>query len=205
MTLPRLHIVTDDARLDLPDFGPRAAALLDAGGADVALHVRGRAHGPRALLDLAEPLAVRALQTGARLLINDRVDVALALRVGAHLGGQGIPIAEARRLLDHALLGFSAHTLAEARRAEAEGADYAFLGTIFPSASHPGRRPAGLPLLERTAPGARIPVLAIGGVTPERAREVRAGGAYGVAVIRGIWEADDATVALRAYLAALGS
>jgi thiamine-phosphate pyrophosphorylase len=205
MMLPRLHVVTDDALLAAPDFLPRAGALLAAGGEQVALHLRARTLATRALHDLAVPLAAAALRTGARLLVNDRVDVALAVRSGAHLGRRGIPLPEARRLLDRALLGFSAHAVEEARVAEAEGADYLFLGTIFPSASHPEGGAAGLPLLQRAVAGAAVPVLAIGGITVERARGVRAAGGYGVAVIRGIWEADDAPDALRAYLEALGS
>ncbi|HSJ14553.1 MAG TPA: thiamine phosphate synthase [Longimicrobiales bacterium] len=200
MRPPRLHIVSDDAVAAAPDFAARAAALLDAGGRDVALHLRAPALTTRALHELAAPLAVQALRTGARLQINDRVDVALAVRCGAHLGVRGMPLPAARRLLDNALLGFSAHTREEVRLAELEGADYVFLGTIFPSETHPARPPAGVELVRRTVPGAGLPVLAIGGITPERVSEVRAAGAYGVAVIRGIWRAGDPLAALRAYL-----
>jgi thiamine-phosphate pyrophosphorylase len=204
MRLPRLHIVTDDALLGEPDFAARAAALLDAGGGDVALHLRAATLPARAFLELAEPLAVEALRTGALLQINDRIDVALAVRCGAHLGVRGIPLPEARRLLGNAPLGYSAHGTEEARIAEADGADYLFLGTIFPTASHPDRTAAGPALLERTVPAARVPVLAIGGITPERARQARAAGAYGVAVISGVWGAPDPEAALREYLDAIG-
>ena len=203
MTLPRLHVVTHDAILAAADFPGRAGALLDSLGPAVALHLRGRALGGRALHDLATGLAGAALRSGSLLLVNERVDVALAARAGAHLNVGSIPLPDARRLLHHAPLGYSAHTADEALLAQAEGADFVFLGTIFASASHPDRAPAGVELLRRAVPRLGVPVIAIGGITPGRVAEVRASGAWGVAAITGIWDAADPVAAARAYLAAL--
>jgi len=203
--LPRLHLVTHDAVLARPGFCAGAADIMAALGPAVALQLRAHHLGGEAEYRLAAELAPTALRTGSLLLINDRVDIALAVRAGAHLRSTSLPVKDARRLLHHAPLGYSAHELEEAALAAAEGADYVFLGTIYASPSHPDRTPAGPELIAAVAPGLGVPLLAIGGVTPERVREVRALGAHGVAVISGVWDAPDALAAARAYLAAMGA
>lgn len=203
MTLPRLHIVTHDGILAAAGFRERAAALLDALGPAVALHVRGRGLSARVLHDHAVDLAAAALRSGSLLLVNERVDLALAARTGAHLNAGSIPLVDARRLLHHAPLGYSAHTADEALLAQAEGADFVFLGTIFPSASHPDRPGAGVELLQRAVARLDVPVIAIGGITRERVPEVLTAGTHGVAAITGIWDAPDPVAAARGYLEAL--
>jgi len=203
--LPPLHLVTHDEVLARPDFCARAAAFMDTFGPAVALHLRARHVPALRLHELAAELASTALRSGSTLVINDRVDIALAVRAAAHLGAASLPVRDARRLLHHGLLGYSAHELTAAALAVAEGADYVFLGTIYATASHPGRAPAGPQLIAAVAPRLSVPVIAIGGITPERVAEVRAWGAAGVAVIGGIWEAPDTLTAARAYLAELGS
>lgn len=203
MTLPRLHVVTSDAVLATPDFVDGARALLDALGPAVALHLRARQLTARAFHDLAADVAVAAFQSGAMLLINERVDLALATRSGAHLNERSVPLLEARRLLHNAPLGYSAHTLEDALLAEVEGADFVFLGSIYRTDSHPDGTPAGVSLLERVVPRLGVPAIAIGGITPERVPEVRAAGAWGIAAIRGIWDTEDPLAAARAYLGRL--
>jgi len=155
------------------------------------------------LHELAACAAADALRTGAALFINDRVDIALAVRAGAHLHARSLPVREARRLLHYAPLGYSAHEPEEAVVAAAEGADHVFLGTIYASTSHPDRQPAGPGLVAAVAPGLGVPVIAIGGVTPARVAELLRAGAHGVAVISGVWAAPDPLAAAGAYLAAL--
>lgn len=203
MNLPRLHVVTNDVILGRSTFHQQAGALLDAFGPAVALHLRGRGLSGRVLHDHAVELAAAALRTSSLLLVNERVDLALAARTGAHLNAGSLPLVEARRLLHHAPLGYSAHTADEALLAQVEGADFVFLGTIFASASHPDRPPAGVELLRRAVPRLEVPVIAIGGITPGRVAEVRAAGAWGIAAITGIWDAPDPVAAAREYLAAL--
>ena len=201
--VPRLHLVTDDAVLARPGFRSRAAALLAAGGAALALHVRGPRTPGGPLLDLVRALREPACASGALLIVNDRLDVALAGGAhGAHVGARSLPVAEARRLLGpRRRLGASVHTVAEGAEAAGGGADWIFAGTVYETASHPGRRGLGPAFAGRVAgASAGVPVLAIGGVTPERVGEVLAAGAAGVAVIRGIWDAADPTDALRRYL-----
>lgn len=136
----------------------------------------------------------RALEKEARaiiptaivpVLISSRIDVALAVgALGVHLPEADVPVASARRLLGERLLGRSAHSLEGALAAEAEGADYVVLGPVFETESHPGRPPLGVEVLREAAARLRIPVLAIGGVDGERARECEAAGAAGFAAIR---------------------
>lgn len=202
--LPRLHLVTHDAVLARPEFGGLAEDIMAALGSRVALQLRAYHLDGVAQYRLAAELAPTALRTGSLLLINDRVDIAMAVRAGAHLRSTSLPVKDARRLLHHAPLGYSAHALEEASLAAAEGADYVFLGTIYESASHPDATPAGPDLIAAVAPGLGVPLLAIGGVTPERVPEVRGLGAHGVAVISGVWDAPDPLAAARAYLQALG-
>jgi thiamine-phosphate diphosphorylase len=189
--LPRLHLVTDDAVVRRERFPEMAADLLGAGGAKVALHLRSPAATGRRLFDLVTWLAPLASASGAWLLVNDRVDVALA--GGAHgvqLGAQALGIRDARRLLgrDRAI-GASVHEPAAAAGAFAAGADFVLAGTLFPSASHPGRRGTGVGWLRQLGPEAG-PMIGIGGITPQRVGEVLSAGAHGVAVITAVWDAE---------------
>jgi thiamine-phosphate diphosphorylase len=204
--VPRLHVVTDDAVLSRPGFPEQAAALLAAGGAAVVLHVRGPGMPGGPLLELVRALREPARASGAWLVVNDRVDVALAGGAcGAHVGVRSLPVAEARRLLGPGLrLGVSVHTVEEGAEAAAGGADWIFAGTIYETASHPGRPARGPAFAGQVADvAAGVAVLGIGGVTPGRVGEVLAAGAAGVAVVRGIWDAADPLDALHRYLGAL--
>lgn len=201
--LPPLHIVTDDAVLAGEDFLVRAAQVLEAGGAEVALHLRGPTTGGRRLYELAAELVPRARSVGALLLINDRLDVALASGAhGAQLGARGIPPLDARRLLGpDRLLGISVHSAAEAEAAVSAAADFLLVGTLCETASHPGRSGAGTGILRELARFG-VPLVGIGGITPARAPGVRRAGAAGVAVLRGVWEANEPGGAVRGYLQA---
>lgn len=190
--LPRLHLVTDATVLRAPGFLGRARSIVSALGAGVALHLRGHGVSGGDLFRLAEALAADARASGALLLVNDRLDVALAAGAGGvHLGRRSLAPAVARRFVgEGARIGYSAHSAAEVEQAAGEGADYAFFGTVYPSASHPGEATAGVEGVRAAARVATVPVIAIGGITPPRIAEVRDGGAYGVAVLGGVWHAD---------------
>lgn len=202
--IPALHVVTDDAILGEPGFLERAALILESSGGALALHLRGPGTSGRALFDAAVALAPMARGSGSLLLVNDRVDVVLAGALdGAQLGRRSLPIGAARTLMGERLLGASTHDAEEAVQAEREGADFVLLGTIWESASHPGRAGAGLERVAETVARVRLPVMAIGGVTPERAAAARAAGASGVAVIRGVWSHASPARAVKEYLDAL--
>lgn len=187
--LARLHVVTDDAVVGRPGFADLAGRLLAAAGPAMALHLRHRGSGER-LFALAADLVDRARQHGAALIVNRRVDVALATGAhGVHLGRRAIPARDARSLLgEGAWVGRSAHAVAELDRLD-EAVDYALLGAIFPTASHPGRPALGLGALALASARAPLPVMAIGGVDASRARDCLRAGAYGLAVLRAVWSA----------------
>jgi thiamine-phosphate diphosphorylase len=207
MRLPRLHLVTSDDVLAAPGFADAAEAVLEACGSGAALHLRGHATPGSRLHTLGERLAAAALRSGSWLLVNDRVDVAMAVRAnGVQLGASSLPVADARALLGAgARIGYSAHSALEVLQAETDGADFALVGTIYASASHPGREPAGVALLAECTERGRLPVIAIGGMTPERVGETAAAGAWGVAVLGGVWSAALPDVAAARYLDAVRS
>lgn len=205
--LPRLHLVTDDGVLASPGFPDQARRILREHGGAVALHLRGHGTPAGTLYALARGLAEEARESGGRVFVNDRIDVALAAGLaGVQLGRRSIPVRAARAVLgDAARIGYSAHGPAEAAEAHRDGADFILLGAIWETASHPGERPAGLELVRASAARTAAPVVAIGGVTPERALEARAAGAYGVAVLGGVWRAAEPAAAVAAYRAALAA
>jgi thiamine-phosphate pyrophosphorylase len=187
-------------------FEARAIDVLEAGGPDVALHLRGPRTDGAALFRLASTLLPHARRSGSLLVVNDRLDVALALGVdGAHVGHRSLGVRIARGLLGPDLwLGASVHDAKEASAAREEGADYAFLGTMFDTPTHPGRVGMGIAGLSATMGRVGgLPLVAIGGIDPARVREVLGAGAYGVAVVRGVWDSRDAPAAVRRYREAI--
>ena len=196
--LPRLHAITDERIARRPDLEDIARELAIGGGSDLAFHARGRELPGREHYDLADRLAARP---PARLFINDRLDVALAVPcAGVQLGHGSLPVDAARALNPLWWIGRSVHDLAETEAARTEGADYLVVGPVFATASHPGRRPLGLKRLEAIVVamgGGALPVIAIGGITADRVGAIRKAGAYGIAAIRAFWDAGDAAEAVR--------
>ena len=197
--LPRLHAFTDEVVLAAGDFGVRAAAIA-AGGVAVALHARHRGGTGAQLAVTARRLVSLARPPEAAVFVSARPDIAAALGAnGVQLGTADLLPADARRVLPRGWIGRSVHSEEEAGEAVAEGADFLVVGSIYPTASHPQREPAGPGLVSRTAK-LGVPVIAIGGVTPERVSELKEAGAYGVAAIRSLWHAADPAAATIAML-----
>ncbi len=193
----RVYVITDRSFRGRSHQEVAEAAL--AGGATV-LQLRDKEATGRQLLLLARQLVERARRAGVPVLVNDRVDVALAAGAdGAHVGDEDLPVAEARRLLGSGrILGASAGTVEDAVRAEREGADYLGVGPVFPTGTKPDAGAAiGLEGLRRIAGAVRIPVVGIGGITAENAAAVVGAGAAGVAVISAVAAADDMVQATR--------
>lgn len=200
--LPRLHAVTDAAVLSREDFPIRAAAIA-AAGASVAIHARDRTATAARLAAVTERLLALARPAEASVFVNARSDIAAALGTqGIHLGATDLCPRDVRAAFAacwQGWIGASVHSVDEAVRARDEGADYLMVGNIFETATHPGRSAAGPGLVEGVAK-LNLPVIAIGGITPERARAVRGAGGYGVAAISALWSADDAAAAALALL-----
>jgi thiamine-phosphate pyrophosphorylase len=195
--LPRIHAITDERIARRPDLDAVAQELANGGGADLAFHARGRHLTGLEHYELAERLTIHP---SSRLFVNDRLDIALALNAaGVQLGHAGLPPSAARRLDPRWWIGRSVHALTEAEAARAAGADYLVVGPVYATATHPDRAPLGL---ERLGEIVRLglPVIAIGGVTPARAGEVKAAGAHGLAAIRALWDAAEPAAAARRML-----
>jgi thiamine-phosphate pyrophosphorylase len=160
----------------------------------------------RDLLDLASTMRAATRRHGARLIVNDRADVALAAEAdGVQRTHESLPVAALRVVSGRLLVGASVHSLADARGAADEGADFLVFGPVYDT---PSKRaygpPQGLEALRRVAGEIARPVLAIGGITPARVPEVLAAGAAGVGVISAILAAELPVDATRAFLDALG-
>lgn len=194
MMLPRVHAVTDARVLARPDF-MRLATRVASLGARVAIHVRDRTATGRALADRAAALQAALAGSGTPVIVNARPDVAAAIgAAGVQLGQGDLGAGDARLVFRSGWIGRSVHTVDDADAAAREGADYLLAGSTWASASHAGQAPQGTGFVARVV-SAGLPVIAIGGATPERARELPATGAHGVAAIRAIWDAADPALA----------
>ena len=201
-----MYLVTDRHQTGGRDLLEVVGQALRAGVR--AVQLREKDLTTRDLYHLAGKLLAVTRETGAALLINDRVDVAMALPAdGVHLTRRSLPPKEARELLGPArLIGISCHSLAEVREAVDGGADFVVLGPIFET---PSKMPYGAPLttalLQQARAATTLPVLAIGGINPARVPEVMAAGADGVAVISAVMAALDPGAAVSELLAAVAA
>jgi thiamine-phosphate pyrophosphorylase len=195
----RLYLVTDrDATNGRPLTDVVEAAL--RGGVD-AVQLREKDLPTRDLLALARELRAITRRHRALLLINDRIDVVLAVGAdGVHLPADSFAIEDARQLLGaDAIIGVSTHSLEEVVRAAAAGANFAVFGPVFDTPSkRPYGAPQGLDALRRAVEALAIPVVAIGGIDADNAAAVRATGCSGIAVVRGILSSPDPTAAAAA-------
>ena len=171
-----------------------------------AVQLREKDLPPRELYPLALEMRQLTQAYGARLLINDRADVALAVNAdGVHLTTTSLPASIARQVLGpRRLIGVSTHTRAEAQAAVEEGADFVVFGPVFFTPSKaPYGQPVGLDALRAVRAVVKSPILAIGGIKPTNLDQVLAAGADGIAVISAIISADDPMAATQDLLARL--
>lgn len=186
LPLPCVMLVTDRAVCGGTEPLVHAVEEAVAGGVN-AVQLREKDMPAGELLALAQRLR-RITHGKALLLINDRVDVALACGAdGVHLTETSLPVAAVRELLAgrDMLVGRSVHSVAGLN---AVGLDYIVVGPVYTTATHPGMEPAGAGLIEGVVLATGVPVVAIGGITAERVPEAMAAGASGVAVIREVLE-----------------
>ncbi|HLA62664.1 MAG TPA: thiamine phosphate synthase [Nitrospiraceae bacterium] len=200
----RLFLVTDRHQTNGRPLVPLLQRVLTAGVP--AIQLRERDLSAKELVTLAREVQAVMASRRAQLLINDRIDVALALEgVGVHLRSNSLPVSVARQLLGaERLLGISVHAVEEAVQVESQGVDYIVLGPIYetPTKQMFGP-PLGIQTLEKACRLVRIPIIGIGGVTAARVREMRCAGAFGVAVITAVLGAVNVESAARELLDAV--
>jgi thiamine-phosphate pyrophosphorylase len=200
-----LHLVTDRSLSQARSLVEVVAEAV-AGGV-TCVQLREKSCSTRQFLD--EALALKALlqPLGVPLIINDRVDIALAVgAAGVHLGQSDMPISHARRLLGpDCLIGISAESMADALEAEQQGADYIGISPVFNTPTKTDTAPAlGLEGIRRIRELARIPLVGIGGINLTNARQVLAAGADGVAVVSAIMAAESPRLTAEAIRRELG-
>jgi thiamine-phosphate pyrophosphorylase len=175
------------------------ARLAIAGGATV-IQLRDKAASTRQLINEGRVLRELTREHDVLLIVNDRIDVALAIDAdGAHVGQDDMPGTDARRLLGpDKILGISAGNLHEAEQAVADGADYLGVGPIYATSTKADAGPASGPeLLRNIAARWSIPLVAIGGITTARTPEILRAGASGIAVITAVVSAENIMLAAR--------
>ena len=200
---PRLYLV-----LDRTATGGRALddILLAAlqGGAEM-VQLREKTWPSGTVLPVAQRLLGLCRAAGVPFIINDRVDLAVAVDAdGVHLGQDDLPPAAARAMLRPGkILGISTHSEAQAAAAQAAGADYVAVGSMFPTVSKPEFQLVGPALARKVRALVRVPLIGIGGITPDNVGEVIAAGCDGVAVISAVCAALDPTAAAARFVSAI--
>lgn len=194
-------VITDREKAAPLDLEVVVDAALRAGAPCIQL--REKSLGAGEVLAFAIRLRRRTRSAGALLIVNDRVDLALACQAdGVHVGPEDLPVAEVRRMVPpDFLIGYSTDDPKRAQAAVAEGADYLGCGTVWPTTSKgsAGKAigPEGLAAVARAVP---VPVVGIGGVTEARAPLLRGSGATGIAVVHAVMAAADPEAAVRSLL-----
>ena len=202
----RLCLVTDRTQTRGRDLVTVVTDCLTAGLP--AVQVREKDLSAAELAVLCRQLRAPTRERGALLIVNDRVDVALAMGAdGVQRTGGSLPVGDIRAIAGGRLrVGASVHSVDDATDAEAKGVDWVVFGPVYDTPSkRPYGAPQGLDALAKVAGRVRVPVVAIGGITPARVAEVRAAGATGVAAISAILDTSSPADAVRRFLEALAA
>jgi len=200
----RLHVLTDTV-LQSRFSHLELARMAIKGGSDT-IQFRQKIGTTREMIEIVRQLKQLCLGSGVTLIVNDRIDVAIAAEAdGVHLGHDDFPIPLARKLLGKSrVIGGSAASLEEARKCLAEGADYIGFGPVYPTTSKADADPVtGIKPLKQTVDAIPLPIIAIGGINIENAAEVMRAGARGIAVISAVCCQEDPEHATRALNNAL--
>ena len=202
--LPRLYVITDRAAAKR-GCGSVVDACIAAAEAGARLfQIRDHVSTPRRCYADAEEIVTQLAGYGARVLVNDRADIAFALACdGVHRSQIGIPMRAIRRVIEQRLVAVSCHDAKELLEADADHAAFATFGPVFETASKPDAKLVGLAGLSAASKLAQMPIYALGGVSPDNAAQCLSHGAWGIAVMSGIMAAADPYAATRAYLEAL--
>lgn len=195
-----LHVITSGERA-LSELVPVMRSMHQF---ITAIQLREPARTARELFNAVEELLDAGVPV-SKVRVNDRVDVAVASGAGGvHLAGHSLPIAKVKQLcgVDRPI-GKSVHSLEEAKQAERDGVSYVIYGHIYATGSKPGLEPRGLEELARITRSVSVPVIAIGGITPDRVQAVMEAGAAGIAVMSGVLGAVDPVEAAGTYAEAI--
>lgn len=201
----RLYLITGPG--SFPAFDALYAAVESAlKGGVTAVQLREKSLPIRDYLQRAERMRELTSRYGAKLFVNDRIDIAVAVEAdGVHLGQSSVPPYAAKNVSERLVVGVSTHGQAEARRAVAEGADFLTLGPVFPTPSKMQYgAPVGLDVLKEVVAAVPVPVFGIGGIKEGNVAAVMQTGAYGIALISGILGAPDVTAAAQEYIRRTG-
>jgi thiamine-phosphate pyrophosphorylase len=205
LVLPRLYVILDASLITVSE---RDCALSLAEAGVRLLQYRNKSAPARQYLDSSRKLAETLGPYGVSFFVNDRPDVAfLAGATGVHVGQDDLDVEQARQVIGSGkLVGVSTHNLEQFQRAAASSADYIALGPIFSTSSKANPDPVvGLDLLRKVRPLTDKPVVAIGGISLERAASAIEAGADSVAAISGILSATDPAQRARQYIETLES
>ncbi len=203
LDFPDLYVILDRTAAGGRDLD-RILQDAIAGGCRL-VQLREKAWPAGRLLPLARQLRARCRAAGVTFIVNDRIDLALVVAAdGVHLGQEDLPPSAARPLLAPGMiLGVSTHSAEQGRAAQAAGADYIAVGSIFPTATKAGFELVGLELVRALRPEIRVPLIAIGGITPDNVEMVIRAGADGAAVISAVCAAADPQDASRRLIEAI--
>ncbi|SHI81872.1 hydroxymethylpyrimidine kinase / phosphomethylpyrimidine kinase / thiamine-phosphate diphosphorylase [Malonomonas rubra DSM 5091] len=195
--LSGLYLITDENRDGR--LAQKVEAALKGGAAIV--QYRAKEVRPDDRHKMAQKLRDLCTEYGAKLIINDLPELARDINAdGVHLGQDDMPAVQARQILGGGkIIGISTHSVEEALKAEAQGADYIAIGSIFPTGTKDDTTLVGLDMLRNVRKAVRVPLVAIGGITPEGAFEALEAGADSVAVISGVMADSDPARAAKEY------
>jgi thiamine-phosphate pyrophosphorylase len=203
---PPLYPIVDEGAANLAGHSVTGLAEAFLAGGARLLQLRAKLAPSGRFVEQAQALAGLAQPFGALVVVNDRFDVALAANIrSVHIGQDDVPVAIVRRFLGpEGIIGFSTHTREQVDAALYEPIDYLAVGPIFATASKdPGYDPVGLDLVRYAASRTELPIVAIGGITLERARGVIDAGARSVAVIGDLLGTGDPEARVREFLRVL--
>ncbi len=198
----KLYAITDRHQCAPTPLVDVISELLDVGVKGIQL--REKDLSDTALMKLAQPIAALCQNYDAKLFINTHINVARDVgAAGVHLPAKAEPVGsvKATETGDNFYIGCSVHSLDAAKRREVEGADFLTYSPIYPTASKPGYGPTvGTASLAEVVEGVKLPVFALGGITPDRVQECFAAGAFGVAVMSGVMSSKGAGIQAKRYL-----
>ena len=202
LQLPPLYTILDPEQTKdrAPDHALRQ--LLE-GGAKI-LQLRVKSLLPRDFLDLAQRVREQTRAAGCQLIVNDRVDIAIACDAdGVHLGQEDLPLSAGKKLMGNKLVGISTHDIAQAKEAARNGANYIGFGPMFGTMTKDtGLSARGIDMLEQIRAAVDIPIVAIGGITEQNVSQVWHAGADSAAIISDILHSEDVATKVKRILTA---